>query len=214
MGYMRRILNVIFSICFSIFIITTAINFTVGFKELYYYDIDKLNIPKLSHLSKEEIKLNYDYLVEYNLSKDLEDFKMPTIKSSEQGKIHFEEVRDIFQNLNKISKSCLIISLVGIALSIKYKDIRILNYTSKSLITIPIILAIPIIINFEDTFTIFHKIMFSNDYWIFDPRLDPVINILPEEFFFHAGIMILGIVLLVSIVLYMMYKFISKKIEQ
>ena len=100
---------------------------------------------------------------------------------------------------------------IGIIIGIKNKDIQILNYTSKALITIPIILAIPIVINFEDTFVVFHKLMFSNDYWIFDPRLDPVINILPEEFFFHAGIMILGIVLLVSIILYMIYKFISKK---
>ena len=208
---MKKILNVIFSICFSIFIITTAINFTVSFKQLYYYDIDKLNIPKLSNLSKEEIKLNYDYLIEYNLSKNVDEFEMPTIKSSNQGKIHFEEVRYIFQNVNKISRICLIISLIGIIIGIKNKDIKILNYTSKALIIIPLVLAIPMIINFEDTFVIFHKLMFSNDYWIFDPRLDPVINILPEEFFFHAGIMILGIVLLVSIILYMIYKFISKK---
>lgn len=211
---MKKFLNVIFSICFSIFIITTAINFTVSFKQLYYYDIDKLNIPKLSNLSKEEIKLNYDYLIEYNLSKNVDEFQMPTIKSSNQGKIHFEEVRDIFQNVNKISRICLIISLIGIIIGIKNKDIKILNYTSKALIIIPLVLAIPMIINFEDTFVIFHKLMFSNDYWIFDPRLDPVINILPEEFFFHAGIMILGIVLVVSIILYTIYKFISKKIEQ
>lgn len=211
---MKKFLNVIFSICFSIFIITTAINCTVSFKQLYYYDIDKLNIPKLSNLSKEEIKLNYDYLIEYNLSKNVDEFEMPTIKSSNQGKIHFEEVRDIFQNVNKISRICLIISLIGIIIGIKNKDIKILNYTSKALIIIPLVLAIPMIINFEDTFVIFHKLMFSNDYWIFDPRLDPVINILPEEFFFHAGIMILGIVLVVSIILYTIYKFISKKIEQ
>ena len=211
---MKKILNVIFSICFSIFIITTAINFIVSFKQLYYYDIYKLNIPKLSNLSKEEIKLNYDYLIEYNLSKNVDEFEMPTIKSSNQGKIHFEEVRDIFQNVNKISRICLIISLIGIIIGIKNKDIKILNYTSKALIIIPLVLAIPMIINFEDTFVIFHKLMFSNDYWIFDPRLDPVINILPEEFFFHAGIMILGIVLVVSIILYTIYKFISKKIEQ
>lgn len=211
---MKKFLNVIFSICFSIFIITTAINCTVSFKQLYYYDIDKLNIPKLSNLSKDEIKLNYDYLIEYNLSKNVDEFEMPTIKSSNQGKIHFEEVRYIFQNVNKISRICLIISLIGIIIGIKNKDIKILNYTSKALIIIPLVLAIPMIINFEDTFVIFHKLMFSNDYWIFDPRLDPVINILPEEFFFHAGIMILGIVLAVSIILYTIYKFISKKIEQ
>ena len=45
---------------------------------------------------------------------------------------------------------------------------------------------LPIVVNFEGSFVLFHKTMFNNDYWIFDPNLDPVINILPEEFFFHA----------------------------
>ena len=106
---MKKIINIIFSVIFSILIIITIVKFTVGFKQLYYFDIDKLNIPKLSNLSTEEIKLNYDYLIDYNLSSKVEDFEMPTIKSSLQGKIHFEEVRDIFQNLNKISIVCLII---------------------------------------------------------------------------------------------------------
>ncbi|HBY3073810.1 TPA: DUF1461 domain-containing protein, partial [Clostridioides difficile] len=44
------------------------------------------------------------------------------------------------------------------------------------------------------------------DYWIFNPDLDPVINILPEEFFFHSGMMILILILLVSILLFVMYK--------
>ena len=207
---MKKILNVIFSICFSIFIISTVVRFTVGFKELYYFDINYLDIPKLSNLTEEEIKLNYDYLIDYNLSNKVEDFEMPTIKSSSEGKIHFEEVRDIFQNLNKISLICLVITLVGIIINIKNKDIQILNYTSKALISIPSILAVPIIINFEKSFVVFHKLMFSNNYWIFDPSLDPVINILPEEFFFHAGIMILAIILLVSIILYTIYRLLRK----
>ncbi|HFG9620637.1 TPA: DUF1461 domain-containing protein, partial [Clostridioides difficile] len=49
-------------------------------------------------------------------------------------------------------------------------------------------------------------LLFRNDYWIFNPDLDPVINILPEEFFFHSGMMILILILLVSIVLFVMYK--------
>jgi hypothetical protein len=48
---MKKILNIIFSICFSILIITGIIKFTVGFKELYYYDINKLKMPRLSNWS-------------------------------------------------------------------------------------------------------------------------------------------------------------------
>ena len=91
--------------------------------------LDNLNIPELSNLSEEEIKLNYDYLIDYNLSKDEDEFEMPTIKSSPQGKIHFEEVRDIFQNVNKLFNICFIISIIGLFINIKNKNIEFLNTT-------------------------------------------------------------------------------------
>lgn len=211
---MKKLLNILFCICFSLFIIVGAIKFTVGFKQLYYFDIDYLDIPYISKLSKEEIKLNYDYLIDYNLNKQVEDFEMPTIKSSLEGKIHFEEVRDIFQVLNKIFNICFIVSIIGIFINIKNRSINFLNATSKTLISIPLILSLPLIVNFQGSFIVFHKLMFSNDYWIFDPDLDPVINILPEEFFFHAGLMILILILISSIISYCIYKILKAKREQ
>ncbi|MDV9720826.1 TIGR01906 family membrane protein [Clostridioides difficile] len=203
---MKKFLNVLFSVCISIVIIVGVINFTVGFKQLYYFDIDYLNISELSGLSKDDIKLNYDYLIDYNLNKNVSEFKLPTLKSSPQGKIHFEEVRNIFQNINKLAKLLLVVSLVGIILSVKNKNIKILKTTSITLIIMPLLLTVPILLNFEKSFIIFHKLLFRNDYWIFNPDLDPVINMLPEEFFFHSGMMILILILLVSILLFVMYK--------
>ncbi|HBG4972232.1 TPA: TIGR01906 family membrane protein [Clostridioides difficile] len=203
---MKKFLNVLFSVCISIVIIVGVINFTVGFKQLYYFDIDYLNISELSGLSKDDIKLNYDYLIDYNLNKNVSEFKLPTLKSSPQGKIHFEEVRNIFQNINKLAKLLLVVSLVGIILSVKNKNIKILKTISITLIIMPLLLTVPILLNFEKSFIIFHKLLFRNDYWIFNPDLDPVINMLPEEFFFHSGMMILILILLVSILLFVMYK--------
>lgn len=203
---MKKFLNILFSICISIVIIVGVINFTVGFKQLYYFDIDYLNISELSGLSKDDIKLNYDYLIDYNLNKNVSEFKLPTLKSSPQGKIHFEEVRNIFQNINKLAKVLMIVSLIGIIFNAKNKNIKILKTTSITLIIMPLLLAVPVLLNFEKSFIIFHKLLFRNDYWIFSPDLDPVINILPEEFFFHAGVMILMLILLVSILLFVIYK--------
>lgn len=182
-GFHEKVSKCTFSVCISIVIIVGVINFTVGFKQLYYFDIDYLNISELSGLSKDDIKLNYDYLIDYNLNKNVSEFKLPTLKSSPQGKIHFEEVRNIFQNINKLAKLLLVVSLVGIILSVKNKNIKILKTTSITLIIMPLLLTVPILLNFEKSFIIFHKLLFRNDYWIFNPDLDPVINILPEEFF-------------------------------
>ena len=121
---MKKIINVIFSVIFSVLIISTIIKFTVGFKQLYYFDIEYLNIPVLSGLSKEDIKKNYDYMIDYNLDKDNKEFELPSIKSSENGKIHFEEVRNIFQILNKIFKISLVLSIIGLVINILNKKMQ------------------------------------------------------------------------------------------
>lgn len=203
---MRKVINLLFSIIFSLAIITGAIKFTVGFKELYYWDINHLNIAEITNMTENELKLNYDYLIEYNMSRNDLEFELPTLKSSPQGKIHFEEVRDIFQNVNKLFFITIIISLIGIYINKKSNNVEILKFTGIMLISMPIVLIMPIVLNFEKSFVILHKLLFENDYWIFDPNLDPVINMLPEQFFFHCGILILLIILLASGSMLIAYK--------
>lgn len=41
--------------------------------------------------------------------------------------------------------------------------------------------------DFSKYFVVFHKIFFSNDLWILDPRTDMLINIVPEGFFFDTA---------------------------
>ncbi len=210
---MNKAINFLYSIFISISIIILCVNFTLRFKELYYFDIDYLDIESISNLSKEEIILNYDYLIDYNLGYEKE-FHMPTIKYSEEGKIHFEEVRDIFIRLRQLFVVCSFIGIIAIYKNIKEKNINLIKYVSLSLFLLPIILFIPIVFNFEKSFVIFHKIFFRNDYWIFDPDLDPVINILPAEFFLHCGIMILLLIFLSSILLYTIYKLSKNRINK
>jgi len=46
------------------------------------------------------------------------------------------------------------------------------------------------LIGFNSFFTLFHQVLFAGDNtWMFDPANDPVIWILPEEFFMHAFIL-------------------------
>jgi len=208
---MKRISNLIFCIFLSLFIIGASILLTVGFKELYYFDIENLNIATNNNLSVEEVKQNYDYMIDYNLGKISGEFNLPTIKSSLEGKIHFEEVREIIKNVLKMLLVSLMISVVGIYISLRNKNINFLNLTSKLILILPVVVSIPMIVNFDKTFILFHEIMFDNDYWIFDPEKDPVINLLPQEFFLHAGIMIVVLILLISLIFRLLYKYLINK---
>ena len=208
---MKRLLNILISFSLAMFIICGSVILGLKCKFVYYNDIEKLNISAMSGFSEEEIKRNYDYLIDYNLNNKVEEFDLPTIKYSKQGKIHFEEVRNIFQVIKKVFYISGIISILGIILSIKKKNIKFLNTTSIMTILLPIITAIPIVINFNYFFIKFHEAVFSNDYWIFDPNIDPVINMLPQDIFFHIGILILAIILIISILLQISSRVLNKR---
>ena len=208
---MKRLLNILISFSLAIFIISGSVILGLNCKSLYYYDIKNLKISDMSGFTEEEIKLNYDYLIDYNLNKNVGEFHLPTIEYSKEGKIHFEEVRNIFQVIKKIFYLMGIISILGIILSIKNKNIEFLNTTSIITMLLPIVVAIPLVINFNYFFIKFHEAVFSNDYWIFDPDKDPVINILPQEVFFHIGILILAIILIISILLQISYRILNKR---
>lgn len=208
---MNKVTNSVFCVFLSLFIIGVSILLTVSFKELYYFDINHLDIAINNNLSVNEVKQNYDYMIDYNLGKISGNFNLPTIKSSLEGKIHFQEVKDIVQNVLKVLLVSFVISLVGIYISIKNKNINFLNTTSNLVLILPIVVLIPIVINFDKAFILFHEIMFDNDYWIFDPEKDPIINLLPQEFFFHASLMIIGLILLSSLFLKLLYKYLESK---
>ena len=70
------------------------------------------------------------------------------------------------------------------------------------------------IVAFDKLFVLFHEIVFRNDYWMFSSVTDPVIKILPEEFFMHGFFAIIGFVFLFAFILWVYFrKLISSKQE-
>lgn len=62
-------------------------------------------------------------------------------------------------------------------------------------IVLPAFLGIMVTVNWEYVFVTFHQLVFNNDYWLFDPTTDPIINILPDVYFMHCTIMIFVLVM-------------------
>ncbi|KRM54342.1 TIGR01906 family membrane protein [Lacticaseibacillus sharpeae] len=57
--------------------------------------------------------------------------------------------------------------------------------------------------NFDAFFIGFHKLLFRNNDWLFDPRTDPIINVLPENFF--AVCFVLGFAIFLSVLGWLIY---------
>lgn len=203
--------DIFLALILTVFIICFAVVFTVNFKYLYYFDIDYLKISMPS-LSKETIQHNYDILIQYQCLFYQGALNLPDFVMSTTGRIHFVEVKKIFDTIQILLIVTGIISAIMIYQNIKVHEYRFLKLTTYFSIGIPTLLGMLASIDFNQAFIIFHKIFFRNDYWIFDATTDPIIRVLPEAFFMHCFILIIMIVLFISVICYIIYRKKEKEI--
>ena len=193
MSYNKK--DIFLATMLMLFIISLVIVFTVFFKQLYYLDINYLGIDLTSGMSVETIKKNYDVLIAYQSIFYRGTLNLPDFVMSTNGRIRFEEVKTIFEAIQVIMVVSGLISLPLVIRRFKEKEYRFLKLTGLITIIVPAMLGFVVALDFESAFITFHQIVFRNNYWVFDYRSDPVINILPETFFMHCFIMIVIIVI-------------------
>ena len=168
---------------------------TLAYKPLYYHDMEALHIAEYTGLPEEEIRENYDTLIAYNMAWEDGELVFPTLPMSETGKIHFEEVKEIFDSFKYLAVFGGILGVAGIILMAKKKEYRYLKMTAIVSCSLPVVLGILVGLFWDKVFVIFHELFFDNDYWIFDYRTDPIILLLPDTFFMHCALLIFGGVL-------------------
>lgn len=203
---MNRKRDIVLALMLTVFFISFAVVFTVFFKQLYYFDISYLNIEQYVSLDVDTIKKNYDILIQYQSIFYQGELNLPDFIMSDTGRIHFEEVKRIFEGVQVLCIASGLISSVMIYFNVKQKEYDFLRLTSIFSIAIPSFIGLLASVDFDRAFVIFHKIFFRNDYWIFDYYTDPVIRILPQDFFMHCFIMIILIILLLSFISYMIFR--------
>lgn len=202
--------NIMTSLCLALFIISASVTITLNFRPLYYHDISALKIEETSGFSKNIIKKNYDELIDCNQFFHSGKLKL-TMPMSREGRIHFEDVKRIFDAIEIICIITLILSCCLVTGQLRKHDLRFLKPASIITILLPSIVGVLTAVNWEAAFIMFHKIMFRNDYWLFDEALDPVIKILPDAFFFHCAVMIILLILFGSLLCILFRSFFRHK---
>ena len=203
---MQKIKHIFTAICIALCLISLSVVLTLNFQTLYYMDVKLMDLPEKTGYTEEEIRENYDTLIEYNSVFYQGELEFPTLAMSESGRIHFEEVKNVFVFFEAmLFPITFLFSAVCIFLLRKEKPLY-LKLASYFMVGIPAVLGAFIAINWDRVFVLFHELVFRNDYWIFDPAKDPVINILPDAFFMHCAILILLFVVLFSVLCMQIYK--------
>lgn len=208
----KLILNFSYAVALSMMVIILSINFTAAFKPIYYTNINSLKINNFTSLSKAKIKKSYSYIVDF-LFENKSSFSIPYFKSSPKGRAHFYEVKLIFKKIDTLFYFLYGALFILSLLQYQNIDIHILKYSSQMLLSTAISLIFAFEINFDNFFTLFHKVLFNNDNWIFYPSEDEVINILPQKFFLICAAFILSLMIVTCIIFYALYRKLQKNIE-
>lgn len=216
----KMIKNILLGSVGAVVMICLAVSMTIWFRPLYYFDINYLDIPQSSGVSAELCRLNYDALLDYNILGGSDTLQFPTMPMSERGRKHFEEVKDIFLVMQWIAVLGLaVFAVFGVREAVRsgrrnendetdkqsVQRFRWMQYAVYIAAAIGGIVLLAVIIDWEKAFTLMHKIFFDNDYWLFDPRTDPIIKILPDTFFMHCGLLIIGLTILFCAGLQLLY---------
>ena len=205
-----RILYYLWAVFSSIAAICVAVLAIINSTWIYSIIVSKYRLAEVTAVSEEALMRDYKGLIKYLQNPFIDKLNFENFTMSTYGEIHFVEVKRIFLMLILIA----VIFLAALAVMIILRKnkrvnkgglLKSFNSSSNILIGFFISIVILYLIDFSWAFTMFHKIFFRNDYWIFDPNLDPVIIALPEELFMICGGAILFVLLIMITVIKVMY---------
>ena len=198
--------NILLAAALTLFIFTGAVVLVLNFRWLYYIDITLLGLADKSGMTVQEIRANYDALIQYNQFWYHGELNFPNLIMSATGRIHFQEVKRIFVAIQYLCMGSGLVSLIGIIRHARRHNLKYLKMTGILTLAIPVILGVLAATNWDRFFVTFHHIFFRNNYWLFDSKTDPVILILPDAYFMHCAIFILLLIVLGSLLCFWIYR--------
>ena len=172
-----------------LFLLSLAILLTIYLAWLVYpLEISLLNLTNRVHLQPQTIQHNFNVLMDYLTNPLSQALEMPDFPSSASGIHHFEVVKGLFHLAQVVALLTAPLFYFFWKNVVKPDYLSLYRKAFIFMVGLPLGLGLfGVLVGFEQFFTLFHQILFvGDDTWLFDPAKDPVILILPENFFLHA----------------------------
>lgn len=199
------------AICYTIALIALGLALAINLRPLYYLSIEWFGISESTGMNAVVIKENYNALIDYCSPFFKGELVFPSLRSSASGLSHFAEVKTIFNAIYIAGAVSIVFCVLSFIIKSKNNEYNYLKHCAIYSIVLPVILVIASIIDFDTLFLLFHKVVFNNNDWLFDPNTDPIINLLPEAYFLECAIVIAVVVIIGSVIAFVRYGVLKKR---
>lgn len=193
----ERVLSIFLILTLALFAVSGAIAVPIVCRPFYYAHITALRLPEETGRSAAEIRAAYDDVMDYLLQDA--PFATGALRWSESGQSHFADVKGLFLlDLRLLAASGLTLA----ALLLLTRRIRLHRFggygcsfwAGCGLLAVFTLVGILGALDFQRAFAAFHRLFFpGKTNWLFDPRTDEIITILPEAYFRDCAILALAV---------------------
>lgn len=201
---MRKIWYAIVSCLFLVALIVTSVELVVFDMNFYRQEFETLNRYEEMGMAEVDLQATTKELLSY-VRGNRDDLTMefpvhgqlrPIFNQKEID--HMVDVRELYltaRNVRRIGWAAMLATILFLlfkkrATYQKYerqKEFRLLAKTMMASMVgigvVVLLLGLVYATNFDLFWTTFHKLSFSNDLWLLDPRTDLLIQMVPEQFF-------------------------------
>ena len=188
-----KLLSLLTALATAVLVLSGSIAVPILCRPFYYAHIEAMSMPEYTGLTVDQIKQAFDEMMDFCLGLR-QDFSVGVLPWSESGRDHFVDVRVLFQ------LDLMLLALSAAALIARKKRLapaRLLGrgpgfWAAAGLAAVFLVVGALAATDFNRAFVIFHTLFFpGKTNWIFDWRTDPIILLLPEDFFRNCAILIL-----------------------
>lgn len=196
--------------CISLAVVLTLLISYV----LFPIDAQIFRVRRYWPISASALYHNFVQLMAYLQLPWIGKLQLSDFPVSKSGATHFADVKRLFI----LAWAILIISAPFAIcflrrLKARHEEYRLLHPAQIGL-TVLLIIAGIASLNFDQFFVTFHQLFFRNQDWLFDPAKDPIILVLPEEFFMHCFILAFVLFELMMIAGWLSARLSLKKLRQ
>ena len=199
---MKRIITILAAIIMSLALLALVIDSAALSDGLMLRLMRRCAPPSTTHLPAEEYEPVVRMIVGY-LEGDRPDFQhFFTVNGTEYAAFnareqqHMQDVQGLFRLCDgqvwMLIAAVTVAALTGCHLFGSERLLRVFRRTLLTVLVAVVVLVALACIDFDGLFILFHRIAFTNDLWLLDPRTDLLIRLMPIGFFIRYAAIISG----------------------
>ena len=198
-----RVLAALFVIAVPLFLITNSVTWAVNDLRLYEHGFDKYDISRATGIDDDGLMSAARQIRGYFNSTDepieirAEIFGEERELFNQREVLHMRDVKHLIWGVYGVGAAAAVylLGFVGIGFFIHRRSFvpalsRHVLWGSCLTLAVVVLVGLAALVGFDSLFLAFHRLSFSNDFWMLDPTRDYLVRMFPQGFWFDATLFV------------------------